>query len=219
MKFVSTEKQLVSVTALRVEESMNETVSTNGTIHDNICKQRVRTFDPNYVKVTLLMDAAECNSPAGGGAIGRKLLELRSNKQMKNVSLGEIVSMGKQAEREWMELKALTLTRTHNYHSNSRGNGRKKPTRTKTKQQMKKKNKRIRRPGQMLPAKRRKSTRQKPMNDCAKSNDRVKSGFPSKRKLEVDPPVYASAKKRPRRGEVSVITPSPSTSAKKKVSL
>ncbi len=57
------------------------------------------------------------------------------------------------------------------------------------------------------------------MNDCAKSNDRVKSVFPMKRKLEVDPPVYASAKKRPRRVEVSVITPSPSTSAKKKVSL
>ena len=61
-------------------------------------------------KVTLLMDAAEFNSTAGGGAIGRKLLELRSNKLMKNVSLGEIVSMGKQTEREWMELKALTLT-------------------------------------------------------------------------------------------------------------
>ena len=84
---------------------------------------------------------------------------------------------------------------------------------------MKKKNKRIRRPGQLLPAKQRKSTRQKPMNDCAKSNDRVKLVFPLKRKLEVDPPVYASAKKRPRRVEVSVITPSPSTSAKKKVSL
>ena len=127
---------MVSVTALRVEGSTNETVSTNGTIHDNICKQRVRTFDPNYVKVTLLMDAAECNSTAGGGAIGRNLLELRSNKQMKNVSLGEIVSMGKQAERDWMELKALTLTRTHNYHSNSRGNGQKKPTRTKTKRRI-----------------------------------------------------------------------------------
>jgi hypothetical protein len=127
---------LVSVTALRVEGSTNETVSTNETIHDNICKQRVRTFDPNYVKVTLLMDAAECNSTAGGGAIGRNLLELRSNKQMKNVSLGEIVSMGKQAERDWMELKALTLTRTHNYHSNSRGNGRRKPTRTKTKRRI-----------------------------------------------------------------------------------
>jgi len=41
MKFVSTEKQFVSVTALRVEESTNETVSTNGTIHDNICEQHV----------------------------------------------------------------------------------------------------------------------------------------------------------------------------------
>jgi len=74
------------------------------------------------------MDAAECNSTAGGGAIGRKLIELLSNKQMKNVSLGEIVSMGKQLEKEWMELKALTLTQTHNYHLNSQGNGRKKPT-------------------------------------------------------------------------------------------
>ncbi len=127
--------------------------------------------------------------------------------------------MGKQTEREWMELKALTLTRAHNYHSNSLGNGRKKPTQTKTKQQSKKKNKRIRGPGQMLPAKRRKSTRQKPMNDCAKSSDRAKLVFPLKWKLEVDPPVYASAKKRPRRVEVPVITPSPSTSAKKKVSL
>jgi len=93
---------LVSVTALRVEESTNETVSTNGTIHDNIWEQRVCTFDPNYVKVTLLMEVAECNSTAGGGAIGRKLLELRSNKQMKNVSLGEIVSWeSKRKENGW----------------------------------------------------------------------------------------------------------------------
>jgi hypothetical protein len=74
----------------------------------------------------------------------------------------------------------------------------------------------IRRPGQILP-KRRKSNRRKPKKDCVQSNDRV---LPLKRKLEVDPPVYTSTKKRPKQGEVSVITPSPlSTSTKKKVSL
>jgi len=105
MKFVSTEKQLVSVTALRVEGSMNETVSTNGTIHDNICEQRVRTFDPNYVKVTLLMDAAECNSTAGGGAIGRKLLALRSN----NPHLRRVIGDSMEAKPKYLHQSHLIV--------------------------------------------------------------------------------------------------------------
>jgi hypothetical protein len=64
------------------------------------------------------MDVTKCHTKSGVG-IGRKLLELWSNKQLTEVTRAEIVSMYKQMEIDWTELKALAITRKTNYNSNS----------------------------------------------------------------------------------------------------
>lgn len=110
--------------------------------------KRINTYKPNYVKVSLLMDAAESHSKNGSEAIGVKLLELRSEKQLTELVREEIFALSKTAERDWKELKASSLTRTLNYNPNSAGNYRKKPIRRK-----KKSKKLVRRNGQRLPSK------------------------------------------------------------------
>jgi hypothetical protein len=70
MKFVSTENQLVSATKLHMNNYANKTVCATNTDDGAILYQCISTFKPNYVKVTLLKDTADCHSKAGGGAIG-----------------------------------------------------------------------------------------------------------------------------------------------------
>jgi hypothetical protein len=85
MKFFSMEKQFQSATKLHMNENSNETDSATDTEDVAIHSQPISTFDPKYVKVTLLIDTAECHSIAGGGAISIKLLELQSDKQLKDL--------------------------------------------------------------------------------------------------------------------------------------
>ncbi len=105
----------------------NETDSATDTEDVAIFSQRVSTFDPNYVKVTLLLDTAEYHSKAGGGAIGIKFLELQSNKQLKYLPHEKIFELSKQFELDRIELKALSHTRTHNFHPHNYENVHKKP--------------------------------------------------------------------------------------------
>ena len=74
MNFISTEKQLVAVTKLQVESDAKKRVKAvpdNGSGEKEECS--IDCHEPNYVKVSLLMDAAESHSKSGGDAIGFKL--------------------------------------------------------------------------------------------------------------------------------------------------
>jgi hypothetical protein len=84
--------------------------------------------------VTLLMDTEEYHSKAGGGAIGIKLLELRSDKQLKDLPHEKILQLSNQVEGDWIELKVLSHTRSHDFHPHSYGNVHKKPNQMKEKQ-------------------------------------------------------------------------------------
>jgi hypothetical protein len=77
MKFFSAGKQLEATTERQDDKWMEkESGETNGNeIYKDIkAESAVTLFQPNYVKVTLLMDAAESHSNKGDGAIGIKLL-------------------------------------------------------------------------------------------------------------------------------------------------
>lgn len=149
MKFMSTEKQLVAVTKLQEESDSNNRVRPapdNGSGGIDEC--RIDTYEPNYAKVTLLMDAAETHSKSGGDAIGVQLLRLRSEQQLSAMLRDGLFSACKQAGKDWSYLQSTALIRTSVSH-------RKKPTNTKNLR------KRMRRKGQGLPSKKRSSKRKR----------------------------------------------------------
>ena len=149
MKFMSTEKQLVAVTKLQEESDSNNRVRPapdNGSGGMDEC--RIDTYEPNYAKVTLLMDAAETHSKSSGDAIGVQLLRLRSEQQLSAMLRDGLFSACKQAGKDWSYLQSTALIRTSVSH-------RKKPTNTKNLR------KQMRRKGQGLPSKKRSSKRKR----------------------------------------------------------
>ena len=167
MKFVSTQKQLVAVTKLQVKSDANERVSALDTGTTQMEERRSNTYEPNYVKVSLLMDAAESHSKPGGDAIGVKLLRLRSDKQMTELERDILFSAFKQAALDWRHLQSMSLTRTLNYASNYL----RKPIRIK-----KKLRKQLRRDGQSLPSKKKLSKKRNCNVRATKSPKRKRNG-------------------------------------------
>ena len=176
MKFVSTEKQLVAATKLNKNEPKLVGRTSNGTVESH-----VTIFNPNYVKVTLLMDAAESHSTKGGDAVGIKLLKLRSDRQLKDLPRKEIFLLSKAVQTDWNEMKVLSTSRRHNFHPNSRGNTRTPPpqrhctSRPPLKAINRHQNSMVRRSGQKLPSptKRLRSD----FDDCPPSKRRKKASM------------------------------------------
>jgi hypothetical protein len=110
MTLFSSWKQLKATTKWQddkwKEKESGET-SGNGIHKDITVKSTVTFVQPNHVKVTLLMDAAESHSNKGDGAIGIKFLKLRSVHQWKDLPRQDIYLLSNAIQIDWIELKQL----------------------------------------------------------------------------------------------------------------
>lgn len=139
------------------------------------CTPPQDTFSPDYLRVTLLMDAAKCESVEEKNLVGFKLLNMRSKEQEKNTNRREITSLSKQMENEWKQLQRLAIKRSIRNVDTKVDNIPKKKARTPCTPAKKKKPPRVtpsppkkppaRRHGQQLPIK---QPKMKPSTRCAK---------------------------------------------------
>jgi hypothetical protein len=70
-------------------------------------------FEPNYVRVAMLLKSAAQNNESGEKCAGLQLLKYRSNKAIQS-NKTDLTIIGTQAETDWRELKQLTRARRQN---------------------------------------------------------------------------------------------------------
>ena len=83
---------------------------------DEVC-----TYIPNYLRISLLINAAKCDIVASKKFIGMRLLEHRSQQQMHDINDTQLTLLSQEVDRGWKDLQKLQRTRSRRYTPRSKG--------------------------------------------------------------------------------------------------
>lgn len=112
VKFFSSAKIAKCATKRRIDCDDSDTAAA---ADDNVqadTSDTLEPFVPNYHRVTLLMDAAGCESVDETGFIGFRLLEMRSDDQATEMNRRDRTALTAKVTKDWNELERLAKKRS-----------------------------------------------------------------------------------------------------------
>ena len=122
MTFPSTRNQGGSQTKRRHQED-TATIDSNSQSMSPLpttTVDEVSAYLPNYLRISLLINAAKCDNVASKKFIGVRLLQHRSLQQMHDIGNTQLTSFSQEIDRGWKDLQVLQRTRSRRYTPRSK---------------------------------------------------------------------------------------------------
>ena len=128
MTFPSTTKQGGSLTKRRHEKGTEPIMSSTDTDSsiENVpslpttTAVKVGTYLPNYLRISLLVNAAKCDIIPLKKFVGTRLLEHRSQQQMHEIPMDRLTELSKEIDKGWVKLQTLASTRLRRHTPRSK---------------------------------------------------------------------------------------------------